>query len=122
MGSKKKPKGLGDVIEKVTKATGIKSAVKTLIGEDCGCEERREKLNDLFPMYKNIAMDASQKRVWESLEAPLATGRLRGKNSQLFRKLYDELFEKRHSWCGCGNESARRIQSVRKIYEYSCDQ
>lgn len=122
MALKKKSKGLGDVIEKVTKATGIKAAVKTLIGENCGCDERREKLNELFPMYKNISMDASQRIIWENLQKPLESGRLRGKNSQLFRALYDELFEKRHKWCGCGNETPRRIETIKKIYEYSCDQ
>lgn len=29
--------------------TGIKTAVKFLAGEDCGCDERREKLNKMFP-------------------------------------------------------------------------
>ena len=37
--------GLGDVIEKVTEATGIKKAIKWLAGDDCGCDERKEKLN-----------------------------------------------------------------------------
>ena len=46
-----KSKGLGDTIEKVTTATGIKAAVKAVVGEDCGCDERKEKLNKLFP-YK----------------------------------------------------------------------
>jgi len=45
-------KGLGDTVEKVIKATGIKKAVKWLVGEDCGCDERRAKLNSLF-RYKN---------------------------------------------------------------------
>jgi hypothetical protein len=40
--------GLGDSIEKITEATGIKAAVKFLAGEDCGCEERKETLNKLF--------------------------------------------------------------------------
>ena len=35
------PSGLGDVIEKVTEATGIKKAVKFLAGEDCGCDQRK---------------------------------------------------------------------------------
>ena len=48
----KASKGLGDDIEKVTKATGIKKAVKFIAGDDCGCEERKEKLNYLFPHYK----------------------------------------------------------------------
>lgn len=45
-------KGLGDTIEKITEATGIKAAVKFLLGEDCGCDGRKEKLNKLFPYNK----------------------------------------------------------------------
>ena len=48
-GSKNKPKGLGDTIEQITTATGIKAAVKAVLGEDCGCDARKEKLNKLFP-------------------------------------------------------------------------
>lgn len=40
--------GLGDTIEKITEATGIKKAVKFIAGEDCGCDERKAKLNELF--------------------------------------------------------------------------
>ena len=46
-----KSKGLGDTIEKVTKATGIKKVVKAVAGEDCGCPKRRDALNRAFP-YK----------------------------------------------------------------------
>ncbi len=46
--TKKKSEGLGDTIEKITEATGIKAAVKWLAGDDCGCEERKEKLNKLW--------------------------------------------------------------------------
>jgi hypothetical protein len=42
---------LGDTIEKITTATGIKAAVKAVVGDECGCDERKEKLNQLFP-YK----------------------------------------------------------------------
>lgn len=44
--------GLGDTVEKITKATGIKKAVKFLAGEDCGCDERKEKLNKVFRYKK----------------------------------------------------------------------
>ena len=43
-----KAKGLGDTVKKVTKATGIDKAVKFVAGEDCGCDERQEKLNKFF--------------------------------------------------------------------------
>jgi hypothetical protein len=46
------PTGLGDTIEIVLKKTGIAKVAKWLLGEDCGCEERKEKLNKLFPYAK----------------------------------------------------------------------
>jgi hypothetical protein len=50
-----KSKGLGDSIEKITKATGIKKVVETVnkvIGKDCGCKDRKEFLNKKFPYKK----------------------------------------------------------------------
>ena len=44
-------KGLGDSIEKFTKATGIKKIVEK-VNPDCGCNGRKEKLNKLFPYNK----------------------------------------------------------------------
>ena len=49
----KESKGLGDSIEKITKATGIKYAVDKIVGDkDCGCSKRQEKLNKKFPYQK----------------------------------------------------------------------
>ena len=42
-------KGLGDVVEKITEATGIAKVVKTFFGEDCGCGERKDALNKAMP-------------------------------------------------------------------------
>jgi len=50
-----KSRGLGDSIEKLTKATGIKRVVDRVsegLNIPCGCEGRRDALNILFP-YKN---------------------------------------------------------------------
>ena len=55
-----KSKGLGDTIEKITEATGIKEVVDKIkdwersVGfyakdKDCGCNKRKDKLNKLFP-------------------------------------------------------------------------
>jgi hypothetical protein len=44
--------GLGDKVEKVFKATGIDKAAKFIFGEDCGCDERKDTLNKLFPSKK----------------------------------------------------------------------
>ena len=50
-----KSRGLGDSIEKFTKATGMKNIVDKVsqgLNIPCGCEGRRDALNILFP-YKD---------------------------------------------------------------------
>ena len=42
-------RGLGDDIAKVFKATGIDKVAKAILGDDCGCDERIKKLNQMFP-------------------------------------------------------------------------
>ena len=59
-----KSKGLGDTIAKVTKATGVDKLVHAIVGEDCGCDERREKLNKLFPYAQS--MDSEQRERYET--------------------------------------------------------
>lgn len=48
-------KGLGDTVENITKATGVKKlaelAAEALGYQDCGCNKRRNWLNKQFP-YK----------------------------------------------------------------------
>lgn len=42
-------KGIGDTLETVIKKTGVKKIADMFIkGDDCGCEERKKKLNKLF--------------------------------------------------------------------------
>jgi hypothetical protein len=55
--TKRKAKGLGDTVETVLKATGIASAAKFILGEDCGCDKRKEKLNNLFPYRKTNCLN-----------------------------------------------------------------
>jgi hypothetical protein len=50
-----KSKGLGDTVEKITTATGIKKIVEAgakVLNKDCGCSKRKALLNDKFPYKK----------------------------------------------------------------------
>ena len=50
-----KSKGLGDTVEKITKATGIKKVAESIskaTGKDCGCGKRKDTLNRIFPYDK----------------------------------------------------------------------
>lgn len=48
--------GLGDTVAKITNTFGIDKLaekVANVVGkEDCGCNKRRQKLNDIFPYKK----------------------------------------------------------------------
>ena len=51
-----KSNGLGDSIEKIAKATGIRKVVDTaskVTGKDCGCNKRKQTLNTMFPYNPN---------------------------------------------------------------------
>tara|TARA_R110000824_G_scaffold226529_1_gene414322 strand:+ start:58 stop:246 length:189 start_codon:yes stop_codon:yes gene_type:complete len=52
----RKSRGLGDTIQKLTKATGLQAATqfgaKLLGKKDCGCNKRQEILNNKFPYKK----------------------------------------------------------------------
>ena len=39
-------RGLGDLVKRITDATGISPLVKAVFGEDCGCDERQELMNN----------------------------------------------------------------------------
>tara|TARA_R110001599_G_scaffold250505_1_gene450355 strand:+ start:111 stop:506 length:396 start_codon:yes stop_codon:yes gene_type:complete len=57
---KKKSKGLGDTVETVLKKTGVSKIVKFIGGEECGCSERKEALNKLFPYNQPECLNESE--------------------------------------------------------------
>jgi hypothetical protein len=67
----RKPKGLGDTIENITEATGIKKLVKWVMGEDCGCDQRKEKLNKLFPYAKPKCLTEQEYNILKDFKRPV---------------------------------------------------
>ena len=54
---------LGDLIELITTYTGIKWVVKKiskLTGKDCGCDDRKAKLNKIFPYNKPECLEENE--------------------------------------------------------------
>ena len=60
---KKQAQGLGDTIENITEVTGIKKVVKAIAGDDCGCNERKEKLNKLFSYRLKVVNCPSEEQI-----------------------------------------------------------
>lgn len=64
--------GLGDAVEAVTKATGIKAAVDYVfdkMGKDCGCDARKDALNDLFSVKYTSAPNCFTEAEYEQYKA-----------------------------------------------------
>ena len=84
--------GLGDTVEKITKATGIKKAVKFLAGEDCGCDERKEKLNELFRYKKPECLSESE---FDLIKMAVDTNKNKftPNEQELFKNIYERIFK-----------------------------
>lgn len=120
---KKTSKGLGDTIEKVTEATGIKAAVEWFseaTGIDCGCDVRKEKLNKIFP-YKSrvLCLEQSEHEQLKSFFAEFNGREVQEKWQEPLSRIHARIFEhKYYIPCTCSpKEWNRVIQDLKKVYK-----
>lgn len=96
--------GIGDSIEKVTKALGIKKAVDLFSkGKDCGCEERKQKLNAIFPYkIKPECMTENEYNAFKEMKAGMKKNIITAQERNIIASLHARLF--RHKLtvpCSC---------------------
>ena len=96
------PKGLGDVIEKVTEATGIKKAVKFLAGEDCGCDQRKMKLNQMFRHNKIECLNEEEYH-WLKKWFDKSKSTINHSDRIMLYKTYNRIFHKNQKVSSCGS-------------------
>lgn len=109
--------GLGDTIEKITTTTGIKSVVDKLsdiFDFDCGCEERKNMLNRLFP-YRKIEcltkdeFDYLDKFDFSSIElAPITQKEL--------LLIYNRVFNQKHQASSCRVCWVNILHALKTLY------
>jgi UDP-N-acetylenolpyruvoylglucosamine reductase len=112
----KKSKGLGDTVEKITTATGIKKAVKWLAGEDCGCDERKEKLNKLFDYQKPDCLTESEYVKLSDIFAK-HTNTITPDIQVEILTIYNRVFKENASTTSCGSCFANNVYNkLKKLY------
>ena len=108
--------GLGDVVEKITEVTGIKKVVKAVFGDDCGCDERKDKFNKV-PMWKrrNINCISEEDYNWY-VDNNIATKKS-WKHDEVVRitQVYNSVFKTNIKVTKCGSCVRSRQQ---KLNEY----
>ena len=112
-------KGLGDSIEKALKATGIDRMAKKVLGEDCGCEQRKKTLNSIFP-YSNVRQFTDDElSIYEEV-AQRIKGTISGKDQALMIKLYNKVFNANKKASSCGSCVQQTLAQLAKVYVNSC--
>ena len=119
-----KSRGLGDTVEKVTKATGIKKAVEKVF-PDCGCQKRKEWLNKTFPYVnkQKACMNEEQYEYFKSFKEKYLTDSLQpsipGEEMTKLIDLYNSIFQVDVQGCSDCNAGhfVKKLDSVFLSYE-----
>jgi NAD(P)H-nitrite reductase large subunit len=117
--AKRKSKGLGDTIEKITEATGIKKVVEAIseaTGVDCGCGERKELLNKLFP-YKQTECLNNEDNEWLTQFFSVTNNQLTPKQQNRIIDIYKNVFNQNIQPSNCGSCWRDRINELKKIHD-----
>ena len=91
-------KGLGDVVEKFTEATGIKALVKFVAGSDCGCDERKDMLNYLFPKHQPNCLTENE---YNYLSENIHLETVKPEEQKALLKIYNRVFNENRPLTGC---------------------
>lgn len=116
---RKKAEGLGDTIEQITEATGIKKVVKAIFGDDCGCDERKEMLNKLFPYSR---LECLLEDEYNDLKTIIEKGKVSFVPTEQKRllQIYNRVFNLKQdptSCSDCWREIIKRLNKVVETYE-----
>ena len=114
-----KSKGLGDSIEKALKATGIDKVAKKVLGDDCGCEERKRKLNKVFPYSKVRQCTDDELKIYESV-LPRIKGTISGDDQSIMIRLYNKVFNANKKPSSCTPCVRETLAKLKKVYQNSC--
>ena len=120
MAKKKQSKGLGDDIEKITEATGIKKIVEWAWGQDCGCTERKEKLNKMFPYYKKPECLKQKEYTFLDRIYKANTRVLSREDNKELHRVYNRVFKAKKVSTTCGSCVKGIMDELKIIYnEYT---
>jgi hypothetical protein len=119
MARPKKSKGLGDTIEKITEATGIKAVVEAVseaTGINCGCEDRKHLLNKMFP-YKQTECINDVDNEWLTNFFSVTNNQLTPKQQNRITEIYKNVFNENIQPSNCGSCWRDKINELKIVYD-----
>lgn len=115
--------GLGDTVEKITEATGIKAVVETVaeaLGTDCGCKARKEELNKLFPNRKlNDLLDDQYEWLDQYFSQRRST--VNRPTQVKLVEIYNHVFNSKRVVSSCGVCVKKMVEELERVYDAARD-
>ena len=107
--------GLGDKVEKVLEVTGVKAVVKAVLGDDCGCEERKQKLNLLGWGKVNCLEDEEYNYLHAFFESNPKV--VRPSEQIELVKIARRVFNRKYEVSGCSGCVRDLVNKLKAVYE-----
>jgi len=108
-------KGLGDTIEKVLEVTGIAKVAKWILGEDCGCDERKAALNKMF-RYKTPLCLTEQEHEWLKEWFGKSSEVVKPSEQKVLFDIHSRIFQVRNELTSCPSCVIERVNDLRKVF------
>jgi hypothetical protein len=121
--AKRKPKGLGDTVEQITTATGIKAvvdAVSKATGIPCGCEGRKEVLNKLWSYRKPNCLEQEDIEFllpYFQFKKETLTPKEQWRIKDIYKAVFNEVIQDSN----CASCWRDTLNDLRKVYETQQD-
>jgi hypothetical protein len=112
---RKKAVGLGDTVEQVLEKTGIAKVAKWILGEDCGCDERKAKLNELFPYRKAKCLEQPEYdflKEWFDKNAQI----IKPSEQKTILAIHSRVFGVRNEPTSCGSCIIERVNQLKTVF------
>lgn len=109
-------KGAGDVIETITEKTGIKKLVKFIAGEDCGCDERKQKLNQKVRFQIAKCPTEQQYNFMKDLFSRKQITILKSEEQRQVNTILNDVFNRRLTHTSCGSCLRNRVNDLKQLY------
>ena len=114
----KKAEGLGDSVEQVLEASGISKVAKFILGEDCGCEERKAKLNRMFPYKKPNCLLEHEYEFLKDFYNRERQNTISVSQQKVLSEIYQRVFNQRVQMSSsCGSCWRDTISKLKKVYD-----
>ena len=115
----KQSDGVGDTVEKITKATGIKAAVDGVfdaLGKDCGCDKRKETLNRMFPYNKPNCLTQDEHSYLTDFYSQ-ERNRISVEEQRQLLTIYNRVFNYNDKMTSCGSCFAGKLNKLKSLFD-----